>query len=56
MKVRVVITVEVDPDAWEETYGTDRRDLRRDVRDHVLNDIAESAAAYEGAIISVNVA
>ncbi len=56
MKVRVVLTVDVDPEVWEETYGADRTDLRQEVKDHVSNDIAESAAAYAGAITGVTVA
>ena len=50
MKVRVVLTVEVDAEAWEAIYDTAREDLREDVKTYVLSQVQGSAAADEGAI------
>lgn len=53
MRVRVTLTVDVDPDAWEMTYGTPRFELREDVREYVREHVQGSAAADEGAILGV---
>ena len=54
MKVRCVITVEVDPEAWELTYGSpDGVSLRQDVRDYITAHVQGSAAADEGCITNV---
>ena len=53
MKVRITLTVEVNPDTWEQTYGVDktnRKALREDVVAYCLGSISESAAANEGAM------
>lgn len=53
MKIRVELTVEIDPDAWEMTYGTPRDELRQDVKTYVLGYIQGSAAAEEDCITRV---
>lgn len=53
MKVRMNITVEVDPEAWERTYGvdmTDRKALREDVVRYCNGCVEDSAAANEGCL------
>lgn len=53
MKVRITLTVDVDQDAWYETYGDDRDEIRENVKSYVLNHIQCSAAAEEEAITAV---
>jgi hypothetical protein len=55
MKVRVTLTLEVDPDTWVDIYGIlgVRRDVRGDVLNYVENQVQQSAAAEQGAILSV---
>jgi len=48
MKVRVTINVEVDVDAITRAYGIERKDIRQDVRDSVLNAIT-SGGIYNAA-------
>lgn len=58
MKVSVNLTVEVDVEAWMETYGpnprygenTDAQVVRRDVRDHVLDLVHTSAPLGTGEV------
>lgn len=56
MKVRVVLSVEVDPETWELVYGTDAiakggaKLLREDVRCYVEAQVYGSAAREAGAI------
>ena len=47
MKIRMAFTVEVDPDAWVNTYGCAREDVREDVRSYLLNQITQSVGAEE---------
>lgn len=55
MKVTITLSVEVDRDAWELTYGAHDAvaTLRTDVKEYVLNHVQGSAAAEEGAITRV---
>jgi hypothetical protein len=59
MKVIVTMAVEVDPAAWAELYGDgpgmSRRAIREDVKQYVRSQVALSAAADEGAILSAYV-
>lgn len=43
MKVRVVLSVDVDPDAWRAEYG-DETLTAADIREAVRSSIAEAAA------------
>ena len=57
MRVRVTVTVDVDPVAWERDYGVDQHDraaLRADVKSYCYGSIAESAAALADAITVVS--
>lgn len=36
MKIRVELTIELDPEDWTCTFGVAREDVRRDVKDYVL--------------------
>ncbi len=47
MKVRVTVTVEIDPDAWMQTYGVERDEVRRDVREYVEGSVHELAGIRE---------
>lgn len=47
MRVRVEMTVEVDPEAWELTYGVGKKELREDVRTYVFGCVDNSAAGAE---------
>jgi hypothetical protein len=55
MKVTVTLVLDVDPDAWDEIYGTGTkpRDIRSDVKTHVLGCIYGGAASAEDAITAV---
>lgn len=37
MKVRVSFVVDIDPDAWVQSYGVDRTEVREDVKRYVEN-------------------
>ena len=50
IKIRIELTVEVDPETWDLEYGTE--ELRQDVKDYVLNHVQGSAASESGAIVS----
>ena len=45
MKIRVVLTVEVDPQAWKDEYGNDN--VREDVRTYALNAVQQSSGMIE---------
>ncbi len=61
--ITVSLVIEVDDNAWADLYGRGdaygraeaqrRRSLVADVEDYVFAQVAESAAANEGAILSV---
>ena len=55
MKVTVVLSVEVNSDAWDALYGNSEssRKLRNSVREYVLGQISMSPAANAGAIREV---
>jgi len=56
MKIRVSLTVEIDPETWSHTYGDEpetRAEWADEIRRHILNDIAGSSAAEAGAIVEV---
>jgi len=42
MKVRVTVTLDVDPEAWERTYGVEKSELRTDVLLWAENTLQES--------------
>lgn len=53
MKVRVLLSLDVDKELWEEIYGPETRlnaATWRDVRDYVLNMVQSCSAAEAGAI------
>ena len=44
MKVRISLTVDIDPEAWERNYGLDAREtaaMREDVRAYCIDTIRE---------------
>jgi hypothetical protein len=51
-KIAVSITLTVDPDAWENTYG---EFTPQDVRSYALEQMQGSAASDEGCILDVTV-
>lgn len=48
-KVSISLTIEVDQDAWSETYGDERPEIRDAVKAYVLNLVQECSASDEGA-------
>jgi hypothetical protein len=44
MKVRLVVTVEVDPQTWAEEYSVHPEEVREDVRRYFRNAISEAPA------------
>jgi hypothetical protein len=55
MKVRVTLTIDVDPEAWVLAYGCLPKDVREDVKTYVAGCMAGSAAADEDAIQNVTI-
>lgn len=56
MKIRVTLSLEVDPEMWQLIYGNGypgAAEVRGDVRDYVLNAVQQCPAAQEDAITSV---
>lgn len=47
MKIRVAITIDVDPEAWERTYGVEKSELRTDVLLWATNLLDESLDAID---------
>jgi hypothetical protein len=37
VKVRVVLDLDIDPDAWMLEYGVERAEVRKDVQEYVAN-------------------
>lgn len=54
MKVRLTVTVEVDPSAWADEYGCERSEVREDVRSYFTDGIGQFPA-IEGASLTVRV-
>lgn len=48
-RITVTLEITVDPEAWYDVYGQGRTlaEVRRDVREYVLNDIQQSAGMQE---------
>lgn len=44
MKVRLTVTVEVDPAEWADAYGVELDEVRADVRNYFTNQVLASAA------------
>ena len=55
MKVRVAVSIDVDREAWADSYGLAPEEVRADVRGYVLQQIRESPAATEQCIRTVEV-
>ena len=55
IKVQVIVTVEVDPDAWVRAYGTAESSVADDVRRYVGGLVATGEATYRRAVIGVDV-
>jgi hypothetical protein len=43
MKIRVALTVEVDPEAWASEYGTDAADVREQVIGHIVSLVRDDS-------------
>jgi len=39
VNVRVSTTVSIDPQAWADTFGVDRKDVRRDVQRYFAQEL-----------------
>lgn len=56
MKIRVTLSLEVDPKIWDDLYSVELPDeIRLDVKSYIANDVQSSAAADAGAIKVVRV-
>lgn len=55
VKVRVALTLEIDPEVWALEYG-EQENLREDVRGYVLEMIYGASASESGAIADVKLA
>jgi hypothetical protein len=54
MKVRIVMTIDVDPDEWVAVYGGRRDGVREDVKDYAFHNVVESAGIKEsGATVTL---
>ncbi|ARX83576.1 hypothetical protein SMD44_02998 [Streptomyces alboflavus] len=53
MKVRITLTVTVNPDEWATEYGVPREDVRADVKDYIGHAVADSYPAAEKIITDV---
>jgi hypothetical protein len=47
MKVRIVLTVDVDPEAWANEYGVDRSEVREDVKRYVGTSMHDWASSRD---------
>lgn len=43
MKIRITVTLDINPDAWESNYGINRDELREDVRSHYAELCTQAA-------------
>lgn len=57
MKISITLSLDVDPEVWDENYrtGTAPQAIREDVRSYVLNWVQNAQAADAGAIVSATV-
>lgn len=48
MKVKVTMTFDIDPEAWNMTYGTGAKaaDVRADVREHAFHTLTETYSNF----------
>lgn len=55
MKVRLTVTLDIDPEAWDLAYGTgtDRKSIREDVLQYLQGFLDGCSAIEEGGIRSV---
>jgi hypothetical protein len=53
MKVRLTITLDVDPEAWVRDYGCEPSEVRDDVKSYVAGFVAESPAWESRAILGI---
>jgi len=47
MKIKITLSMDVDPEQWSLIYGIDRDCVREDVRDYVLNQVSQSTGVLE---------
>lgn len=50
MKIRVAVTLDVDPDEWANAYGVETREVRTDVHEWAFHLLTE--AARENGVLS----
>lgn len=57
MKVRMIVTLEVDPEKWDSNYGTgsEAKKVREDVVSWVENSLNSNHLTDEGTITGVTV-
>lgn len=49
MRVKITMTLDIDPEAWDQTYGTgsSAAAVREDVREHALYTLTETYAEFD---------
>lgn len=45
MKIRIAVTLDIDPDAWVTEFGVEREDVRADVQEYFKNIVYGQAAS-----------
>ena len=50
MKIRITVTIDVDPAAWCEEYGDEPSEVRERVKEYVISGVANSAAGMAGCL------
>jgi hypothetical protein len=54
MKINVTLSIEVDPEAWADTYGITKAEVRGDVRQYIETQIQGCSAVEEFLFTSVS--
>jgi hypothetical protein len=50
VKIKVTMTIEIDPQDWMVTFGKERHEVREDVKSYIAAAIPESGAFGSGEI------
>lgn len=55
MRIRLIVTLDVDPDVWAAEYGIPAAQVRDDVRSHVANTMHEHYVTDLGVAVDTEV-
>jgi hypothetical protein len=53
MEISLKLTLDIDPETWQQLYRTHPDDLEQDVKHYVAYQVTRSKAATTGAILAV---